>query len=606
MSLGRPPAFPVGLVSLPRAQDPRNRTRLWWIIAIAAIALNLVTTARVGATATQPAFPFDELHLLQLARLLAGDPMPEFGSGGYFPAWGILLTPLWWIFDEPEQVYAAAAIVGWVLAAATIWPLALLVRRVRLDLPQALTVAAVVSTLPSRTVQADYVLSERLLFLVVVLTALAAFRLWERTTFTRAVVFGLAAAAVYFTHMRMLPVVLASGVWLAALLLKRWPVALAGLVTLGAGYVLAEKIGDRLNDVLLEGETGQSEGVLRNLEDFHLGFFVRVALGQTWNQIIGSYGLVAIGFIAIVVWAWREVRRRRLGRASWLFGVFTASWLLSVIAWASDWNLWENPWRRLDAWIYGRYLDPVAALVVAIGLAVLVRGIRTVTWAWATAGAVAILAPVVFWLAPQAPTWGWVTPAHMGGVLPWGFLLPHEVFPPGIVPSFTNENRFWLWASLSVLACLVAYRLLRRWAIAAPIGLLVLAVAGSAGANDWSDDFRGLEQFDPAAIASVEQIVDESGETVVGYDFSCGRPGTLPGVPFNKLAWGLMPDALVKRVDSNGEVPTMDIVVSCIGDSPLAAYGAAELDGPEFYYSRIWIMPGALQDELRERGRLVE
>lgn len=606
MSLGRPPALPVGLVSLPRARDPRAVTRVWWIVAVVAIAANLVTTAIVGATATQAAFPFDELHLLQLARLLAGDPMPDFGSGGYFPAWGILLTPLWWIFEQPEQVYAAAAVVGWFFAAATIWPLALLVRRMRLDLPQALTVAAVVSTLPTRAVQADYVLSERMLFLVVVLTALAAFRLWERTTFTRAVLFGVAAAGVYLTHMRMLPVVLASGVWLVGLLLKRWPVALAGLATLGAGYALAEKLGGHLNDVLLRAETTQSEGVWANIQNFAPGVFLRVALGQTWNQIIGSYGLVAVGFVAIVVLTWREVRQARMGRATWVFGVFTASWLLSVLAWSNRWNLWDNPWRRLDSWIYGRYLDPVAALVVAIGLAVLVRGLRTGVWAWATGGAVAVFAPVIAWLAPQAPTWGYVTPAHIAGVLPWGFLLPQERFAEGILPSFTNENRFWLWASLSVLACLIAYRLLRRWAIAAPVGLLVLGVVGTAGADAWSDGFRRLEQIDPDPVVSVQELVDETGETVVGYDFSCPRPGVLPGAAFNSLAWNLLPDALVERVDSHGEVPTMSIVVSCLEDSPLAAAGAVRVEGPEFYNSRIWVMPGAVQDELRAQGRLEE
>ncbi|GAB3280432.1 hypothetical protein [Microbacterium lacusdiani] len=607
MSRTRPPAFPVGAVALARPRDPRAVTRIWWIVAAGAILANLVTTAIVGLSADQPAFPFDELHLLQLARLLAGDPMPEYGSAGYFPGWGILLTPLWWFLDDPDTVYRAAGIIGWVLAAATIWPLALLVRRMRLDLPQALTVAAVVSTLPSRAIQADYVLSERLLFLLVVLAALAAFRLFEHTTIWRAVVFAVAVAAVYLTHMRMLPVVLASGVWLVGLLVKRWQAALAGGLTLAVAWYAVERIGNTLNDVLLESEPNQSESVMKNIENFVPGFFVRVALGQTWNQVVGSYGLVAIGFVALVVLAWREVRRFRMGRATWLFGVLAASWLLSVLAWANDWNLWENPWRRLDSWVYGRYLDPVSALVVALGLAVVIRGVRTGIWAWATAGTAALFAPVLVWLAPQAPTWAHVTPVHIAGVLPWGFLLPTEPFDPGVIPSFTNENRFWLWASLTVLACLVGYLVVRRWALVAPAAVLALGIAGTAGADAWSDRFRAGEEIQPADTAAFEEFVAETGETEIAYDFSCGRPGGFPGVYFNKLGWSILPDAVVDRVDSNGEPnPPYDIVVSCVGDSNLRASGALPVEGIEFYASWVWIMPGELQDKLRAEGLLIE
>lgn len=605
MSLRRPPALPVGLVGLARPRSTGTAARVWWIVAIVAIVANLVTTAFIGATATRPAFPFDELHLLELSRLLAGFDVPTFDSGGYYPGWAVLLTPLWWIWNDPEAVYRAAAVFGWLLAAGTIYPLALLVRRLRLSLPQALTVAAIVSTLPARSVQADYVLSERMLFLLVVCSALAAFRLWERTTWPRAVVFSVLAAAVYFTHMRMLPLVLASAVWLVALLLKRWHVALIGLVALGAGYFAADRLGTRLNTVLLGREPSQSDSVWANIEQMRLGVFLRVALGQTWNQIVGSYGLFAIGAIALILLTWREIRRFRMGRATWVFGVVSATWLLSVVAWASDWNLYLNPWQRLDAWIYGRYLDPVAALVVALGLAVIVRGVRTSVWSAALVAALGVMVPTVFWVSREAPTWGYVTPAHIAGVLPWAWTLPTEPIPRGLTPTFTNENSFWLIASVCALACLIGYRLVRRIEWAAPVALVVLSVLGSLGANASSDRFREIETYHPEMFSALQELVDEHPDLDVAWDRACDRSGFMTGVGQNMLGYALLPDVSMEAIRTDEDAsPDADIVLSCIGDSPLTETGALPLRDAVIYESWLWIMPGELQDELVAEGEL--
>lgn len=596
-------AFGVGRLSLPRGLRPGS---VWWVVAITAIAVNLALTAYVGWTATAPAFPFDEVHLLEVSRIVAGLEVPRVRGAGYYPGWAIVFAPVWWFTNDPEVVYRAASVLGWIIAAATIYPLALVARRFRLTMPQALTAAAIVSSLPARSVQADYVLSERLVFLLVVVAALAAFRLWERVTYSRVIIFAVVAAAVYLAHMRMLPFVLASGIWLAALALKRWRVALVGLVTLGVGVLGVNRLGSLLNHIALGTAASQSDSVVEKILHLRPGLFLRVALGQTWNQIVGSYGLFAIGIVAVIFLTWREVRRLRLGRASWLFGVFTASWLLSVLAWASDWSLYNNPWRRLDAWIYGRYIDPVAALVVLVGLALVIRGIRTRVWAVGLGVALAVIVPTVFWVAREAPTWGYITPAHSAGILPWGWLLPKETFPPGMTPTLTNANSFWLIASLSVLACLIAYRVLRRWGVVLAVGILVLAVLGSFGANASSDKFRAAQFLSEKSTGPVQELIDEHGPVTFAWDTACDRRGFTSGVGQNMMGWAFVDDAILGSIRSD-EVPDpdYDVVFSCVDSSLLAESGALPIRDTDIYQSWLWVMPGDLQDALQAEGKLM-
>jgi hypothetical protein len=604
--LSSSPALPVDMTTRLRDGVEHARRSGWWVVAAIAVVVNVAVTVKVGITAVEPELPFDELHLLQLARLLAGEPMPDFGSAGYYPLWGILLTPLWWVLDDPGSVYRAASVVGLVVGAATIWPLALVVRRVGLSLPQAITVAAVVMTLPARAIQADYVMSERLLFLAVTLAALAAFRLWERTTVLRAVVFGLAVSLAYLTHVRMITLVLASVVWLLALLLKRWSVALVGLVTLAAGYLAADRLAGYLNELLTGASPSQSDGFLASMQDFHLTNFVRVVLSHTWAQLVGSFGLVAVGFVAVVVWSWAEVRKGRLGRACWVFGVLVATFLVSALAWSNTEDLWNDGWRRLDAWVYTRYLDPVSGLVVALGLAVLVAGVvRTRVWAWAAGGAAAVAAAVVLFVAPMAPTWAYITPVHVPGVLPFAWTLPDAGYATPLLPSFTNANRFWLLASVAVVACLAAAFLLRRWTKVVVVGALVVASLATLVADRASDAFRAGQGIDPASTVGLEQFLAEHDVDTVGWDFSCDRDMLSRGAGLNYVGYELLPDVITERVDSAwDDDPDLDVVVSCWGGTRLQDSGALHLEGYEIYGAWVWVMPGALQDELLADGEL--
>lgn len=599
----RPPAFAVGRVSLPTRLSQRG---LWWTLAAISILVNMVVTGIVARTTLAPAFAFDEVHHLLMARMVAGFPAPDGSGAGYYPGWGVLLAPLWWFTDSPQVVYSTALAIGWAIGVATIVPLAFLVRRVRLDMPRALVVAAVVSTLPSRVAQADNVFSERLLFLCVVLTALAAFRLWERPSHARALLFGLAVAATHFTHIRMLTLVLASLVWAAAFALKRVGVAMTALASTLVFYLLADRLGALMDEWLRRTPMGRGTTFLDSVGDTRPGLMARTVLGQLWGQIVGSYGLFAVGIVILVVWCVIELRRMRLGRAAWLAGTLTASFMVSTLTWALDKRLYTAA-PRLDAWVYGRYIEPITALVCALALAVLVRGIRTRVWAWAVVLFAAVTVPVILWVAPGAPTWGSVTPAHIGGLMPWAWALPDQPFPDGVhpIPTLMNENSFWLWASLTTAACLLVFLLIRRWRWAAPVFLLVMCAVGAFGVGSASQEYRAHSSKQWNQTDALRELGAAFGPIDGAYDYACGRSGRNTAVGMNQLSFAALPGVSLTPYFRGEPVPdAAELIISCADTPALIERGGRQLVGFELYDSVAWIMPGPLQDDLDAEGLL--
>lgn len=598
----QPLALPVGLVSI---ASRAVGGRLWWWLAVVSVVANAVVTGWLAWADDTPAFAFDEIHHLLMARMIAGFPAPDGSGAGYFPAWGILLAPLWWILRDPAQVYAAALAVGWLVGLVTIWPLARLVTRVRLSMAQSIAVAAVVSTLPARIVQADNVFSERLVFLLAVLAALAAFRLWERPGHLRAVIFALAVGALYFSHVRMLTVVLASAVWIVAFALRRPSVAVTGAVSLAASYVVFDRLGNLLDSLLRRSEMGRGESFLAHLTETTPGLIGRAFVGQLWQQTIGSFGLFAVGLVVVAVWCWREVRWRRLGRATWLAGALVASTAVSVLTWAQPDRMLPDHAVRLDAWLYGRYVDPLTSLVVALALAAVVRGLRTRTWAWSLGLAATVCLIAMLWVAPVAPTWGRVTPAHIGGLMPWSPLLPAEPHAIPLIPGPGNANAVWLWASLAALTCVAAFRLLRTRSWTAVILMLAVSLAGSAGVHAATEAYRAQFSRSWDAFEPLRTVVRDHGPLVIAYDYACNRADLDTGVGMNQYSFALLPNAEIIPY-FRGEEPASDaaLVLSCPDDEDLISAGAVPLAGFELYSSQAWVLPGALQDELAAEGML--
>lgn len=608
-SLSAPPlAFAAAEAPSSHGEEGRRAHELWWRVAAgASVLLCMYLHWQVGRSAEAPRTPWDEVHPLQTARFLAGqgDLLPLSGSG-YYPGWSILLAPVWWFTQDAEVVYGVAVAYSDVLALLTIIPLALLARRMGLTTAQAVTVSAVTMSFPGRVVLADYALSEQPLLFVLAWAVLAMHALWSRPTWWRTVLFVLAVAATYLMHSRELALVATAAVWLAMMAVRNWRVAAVGLPLLGVLALGVRSFSTWLLNATLAGSAGGKEELLgRVFENGSPSLLLRMLLNQSWAQAVGTAGLASLGAVVLIVWAVHELRRWQIGPGVFLFGTCLSALLLSAVWWTRpDFLFPAGEYRRLDVWMYTRYLDHIAVLLVLVALVVLVRrvGRGIILTALALFGLVA--AAVVLWVAQDVPLWGALDgPGNSSAVLSWTAMFPKEEFPLPQHPTFTNENRFWVWASLFGAAMLVLALLLRRHPRALTTLLLITAFVLSieADPSQKRDAPRRMER----AIERVEAATGVE-EIDIDMDYSCRGPALTRYQVMNWIGFWMSPRDIDLADPPAGIGFDSDFVVSC-GDWPEApGNGARQVADSGFYSYALWVLPGEAQDELDEAGLLVE
>jgi hypothetical protein len=216
-----------------------------------------------------------------------------------------------------------------------------------------------------------------------------------------------------------------------------------------------------------------------------------------------------------------------------------------------------------------------------------------------------VMAPVLLLVAPLAPTWGaYRGPGNAAAILHWRALWPTgEPFDAPLLPSLTNANRFWLIASLAVLATIAALLLARRRPRVLAVGLLALFAASSWVANpsQFRDPPLGIE----AGLEQVERV--EGGRLAVVELYLACEPvsGNARIMTLNWTGYWLSHREL-RLVDPETDGLTGDVVISC-EDWPMASeLGARAIKNAISHHYRVWVLPGPLQDELAAQDLLGE
>ena len=566
-------------------------------VAVAVAVLGHVWVAWSSFVAGTPSFNFDEIASLMPGRAVAGFPTPHVGGAGYFPLQAVLTAPIWWLTSNPVVFYRVALVLSLVLGLAAIWPLSRIATRFGLTTAQAITVSAVVMALPARTVQAEYLLAEKPLFLVLALTGLAVVRLTERPTYARVLLVSVGVATAYFAHARMVTVVVAAVVWMLLLTLRHLRVGLVGLVSVVALSWAAKRLALHIIDLVTRFSQGKDFST--TLKTLRPGTLARTVLGQAWEQVVSTFGLAPLGVVVVVVLVVAEVRRRQVGPALFLLLATGALFAGSAIDWAQPEDLWPTTTReRLDVWIYGRYVDPLFGLVALVALCAIVVGVRRRQLWTGAALALGIVGATVLWLAPDAPTGGTLTPAHAPGAAVFDRLLPHRPVPTGMIPTLTNDGRFWLVASLVALVPVAVLLVARRRPLPVVAVVLALGATGTASANVASTQFHQLRAHHEPLLLTLRHIEAEHPGTTISYFWRCAsKPDPQPALR-NRYAWRLLPTVL-------GTDPHSDIVVACPAHPAAGQPGAVPLVDRAAGDYLAWVRPGPLQDALRAEGLLV-
>jgi hypothetical protein len=392
-------------------QRPTVKDRRWQLLLVAGWLLQAGLRAWLGHSQTVPLANPDESAYLVAAQILAGGPHANFGHSTLYPAgYPLLISPVFWFFTNPATVYHAVIVIN-SLVSALIMPLAYVAcRRLGLDKRLAYGAAMTTALLPAGLFYSDYALADAI-FPVLVLAWLLVTDSWLRARSVRgqylaAVGSALLAGYMYAVHARG-EVIVGCLVLLGLLLLVTRLVPRGTVYAAGAAGVVTLAIAFLLNRVLVrdlypQGPRSMSSEVVARLDSDHqLVLAVEKALGEMWRLTLDSWGVAAIGLVAVVVVLVRRDTDVATRIMAGLALVITAGIAISTP--------FALPADQPQAWASGRYLDCMIIAFFLPGLVVLLRAgqRRVLIYALAAALPTLVTADVVFaYIGATVPTAG--------------------------------------------------------------------------------------------------------------------------------------------------------------------------------------------------------
>ncbi|MFF3212383.1 hypothetical protein ACFYYB_17145 [Streptomyces sp. NPDC002886] len=449
-----------------------GRRRFWPVALLTGYVAQVLFRLWLVWGGTHPSVQADESSYLVLARVLAGRPTTEMPVGSVIPGgYPLLISPALRIADDPVTAYQLVLGIN-TLLNALVFLLAYAALR-RLDLSRGLSFATATAAalMPPVVFYAEFAMSDTV-FPVVLLGWLITLHGWlsegdARRRAWHGAGAGLLAGYAMAVHDRGgVVVALTAAVFLGALV-RRWAprrAALAAWVGLAVSVV-----GARLLALWLEAQfkdqppSSVGTKVLDSLVDPELlRRTVTRMIGQLWYFSVSSWGFGALAIVLCVF----AVFSSRFTRASRVVS-FVMVALLCGIALASAAGLPGD--RRVDNWIYARYLAPLLPAFFVVGVATLRRArtgalLRLVTGAVlftvVTGGVVVQVVgerlhkvAIIPWAMPDAlflaAEW---TKLHMGRTTA-GALL---VFAVCVVLRIAVGRRA-VWAVAAALAVFAAY-----------------------------------------------------------------------------------------------------------------------------------------------------
>lgn len=312
----------------------------------------------------------DEPSQLAIARWLSGGTRWNmFDHATWQPALGTLLTPVFWLTDDPATAVRLALGANALLGGAAAAVLVALVRRwCGLSAPWAALVATIVALLPSQLSATSFVWAEGLVSLCFLGTLLALVRAFDTGSLGWATAANLIAVAGYTSHSRLLPLVGTTAI--VTLGHAAWRRDGRRFVVLAAATVGAFLTSAAWKQFILDhvwDDPSDQNTVESVLERARQPLAIAESLlGQVWYQLAATFGLAAFGTIVVV----RSLRRARTHDPrvdriptpdAWLLVISTTPLILLSAVFMAD-----RP--RADQNIYGRYNDALVWPIIAIGV----------------------------------------------------------------------------------------------------------------------------------------------------------------------------------------------------------------------------------------------
>ncbi len=495
-------ALAVAVGALAKRIAPR-RTLLVGTLALLGLRL-VISLARTG-----PVIMADEGGYLLNARILSGGMAAQMGSSPFYRGgYSLLIAPILALAADPVVTYHMVLVVNAVLAACVAPLLYALLTRCFDVVPAAAAWAALAgAAYPSITALSQVALSENALFPLTVAWLLCVgllLRARARGAATAwAAAAGACAAALWTVHGRMIVAVVLTAVLLLAGAARRRldrRAAAGGLAVLAGGMVAAQVLNDWLIATNYHGhapdEVRRAFAPLGNLDG--LLAILRNLAGQGWYLLTATLGIVALLAVQVLPPALRRIRARRGRPADEMLALLLVATLglLAVSA------LWLAKVTRSDELIYGRYVEPVAPVLVAVGLALPARA----GWPSGARTALAVLAALTVVVAV----------ARSGLDLPGTPSRWNVASLPSVTGSL--DAPVIAVAGLVAGAALCLFVLVGRHAPGALAPLALVLFMPTTAYIVYLPVLQSQRDVYPAGWTSPQTAVEQRHATVVGYD----------------------------------------------------------------------------------------
>lgn len=356
-------------VTVPRAVPP---TSALWVLGV------VVGSARYWFSHQRVIFHMapDEAANLAMARWISGGMRWNmFDHSTWRPGNALLMAPLFWFTDSTATIMHGGLLIGAALGGIAAAILARLAARLTPLTPMACVLAAgaIAVAAPSLSATA-FVWAEGVVTVTFLATLTLLLKFYDRPTFWLGTATVGMSALGFFGHSRLMPLLATTIVLVLfkGLIARKWgltaALAAASLAMTYVSFAFATLVFNHVWDD--PASTNTVNTVIKRLP--HLGANLRSALGQTWYQLVATFGLTIIGAGVLLV---RSLRRR--GRTPYsvirdarLVLLLTLPLILLSIVFMSQRT-------RTDHRIYGRYNDAVLWPVLIIAIAWLVNLRRT-------------------------------------------------------------------------------------------------------------------------------------------------------------------------------------------------------------------------------------
>lgn len=452
----------------------------------------------------------DEWGSLINGQVLIGHSEAPIPTGSFYPAGYGLVTGLGAVLTGSiAGAYRFSLLANVVCAVATAWSAGYLARRgFGASKSMSRLVMALVFVMPGTLVSAMFSWPEIAIRLAYVGLVLAVVSVSRSRSMSRVASLGLYVGLLPGLHGRFTLLVPIVGLvvlwWLVEAMITRLT-AVVTLVTTASGYLLARSMNRYVKSaVYLESYNQENRLLGRLFRPSVWPALLRTMVGQSWYLVATTFGLAAVGVVYAVLALKRGPSLRTIVRDPERTGLlFVVVATTSVIFTGGLQLLYGN---RGDHLIYGRYVEMLAPVLIALACVGLERKYRESQFAWFLS-AISILVFALFYVLID------------GGDGVKASAMRKSIVYPNIVGFdfvryFIQPTFFTLGATFCV-AALVLWWLSRHtgaWAIITVVSVLSIGVvySGQRTMLSRTDVLERTTQSLP--------YVQESKTSLIGYD----------------------------------------------------------------------------------------